>query len=46
MRGSGGRQLAALVPTASHEKGERLGTVDGGEGWPMVVITENGAAAE
>jgi hypothetical protein len=46
MRGSGGRQLATLVPTASHEKGERLGTVDGGEGWPAVVITENGAAAK
>jgi hypothetical protein len=46
MRGSGGWQLAALVPTASHKKGERLGTVDGGEGWPVVVITENGAAAK
>jgi hypothetical protein len=46
MRSFGGRQLAALVPTASHERGEHLGTVDGGEGWPMVVITENGMATE
>jgi hypothetical protein len=46
MRGSGGRQLAALVPAASHEKGECLGTMDGGEGWSAVVIIENGATAE
>jgi hypothetical protein len=46
MRGSDGRQLAALFPAASHEKGERLGTANGGEGWSVVVIIENGAAAE
>jgi hypothetical protein len=46
MRGSDGHQLAALFPAASHEKGERLGTANGGEGWPVVVIIENGAAAE
>jgi hypothetical protein len=46
MRGSDGHQLAALFPAASHEKGERLGTANGGEGWSVVVIIENGAAAE
>jgi hypothetical protein len=42
---SGGRRLASVVPAASHEKGERLGTVDGGEGWLAAGITENGVAA-
>jgi hypothetical protein len=32
------------VPTASHEKGKRLGTMDGGEGWPVTTITKNGTA--
>jgi hypothetical protein len=26
--------------------GEHLGIVDGGEGWPVVVITENGTTVE
>jgi hypothetical protein len=26
--------------------GEHLGIVDGGEGWPVVVITENGTIVE
>jgi hypothetical protein len=43
---SGGRRLASIVPAVSHEKGEHLGTMEGGEGWPAVAITENGAAAE
>jgi hypothetical protein len=46
MRGSGGRQLADLVPAASHEKGESLDNMDGGKGWSTVMIIENGVAAE
>jgi hypothetical protein len=46
MRGSGDRQLASFGLAASHEKGEHLGTVDGGKGWSAAGITENGATAE
>jgi hypothetical protein len=39
MRGSGDRQLASFGLAASHEKGEHLGTVDGGKGWSAAGIT-------
>jgi hypothetical protein len=29
-------------PCSITREGESLGTVDGGEGWPVVAITENG----
>jgi hypothetical protein len=43
---SSGRRLASIVPAASRKKEECLGTMEGGEGWPVVAITKNGAAAE
>jgi hypothetical protein len=43
---SGGRRLASIIPAASHEKEELLGTVEGGEGWSAAVITDNGTVVE